>query len=110
MTCRVSSDFAGNGRLESSPIDLGCEVQILLNGSDPNDSPVIVGMLPNAGGCVVPSVVNGQPITETLMRETHVLVTPYGMQFQVGDEWRMDAVGNAGLHGATVTLADSGAG
>jgi len=116
VPCRVSAPFAAKMELESNPIAQGCEVLVVLPGGDANESPMIVGQMSNSGDCPVPLAFRAQgtesaptPITESLMLDTHVLITEHSKRQQVGAYWRCDATDAAGLHAEGVTLADPNA-
>ena len=84
IPCRVASTFgdSAQGRLE--PVARGAEVVVCFPSGDPNDQPVILGVLFAPGGNPVPTSVNGLANTEALVLAAHVLVTARDVRWQAG--------------------------
>lgn len=106
VPCRLSTVFAGNGTLRSSPPGRGCLVSVLLTEGNPNTDPMIVGML-SANDCPVPETVNGTTIDEAYALGAHILVTDKAVDEQVAGDRRVQT-GSGSVHrllGESVELA-----
>lgn len=109
VACRVAWPYAASGAANSSPVQRGVLVACVLPEADLNGTPVIVGMLSTSGE-PVPETVNGQDIDEAYAKATHIFVTEYDVQQEVGERWRTSATQRATLEAPEVRLADEDAG
>jgi hypothetical protein len=86
----VGAAFATGGGTRIDPPTLGCEVLVAIPDGDPNANPVVVAQLHNSE-CAPPATVNGDALDEAKAAGTHVLVTPHGVDQQVGGDRRVSA-------------------
>lgn len=107
VPCRVAASFGASGSGRFEPQLRGAEVVVLITDGDPNVGPVILGVLHNPQSLPVPSSVNGDGIDEAKALDSHILVTPYGVDEQVGGRWRVIAVEDAILQGLLVKLGEN---
>lgn len=90
-TCRVSQALAANASGTSTPVSRDCEVVLLMIQGEFRVPPVILGQVHNADGCVAPSSVNGQEITEEFALATQFVVSPYAVEEQYAGDRRVSA-------------------
>ena len=91
VPCRMGDVFAQQGGTKSNPPGPGCEVLVAITDGDANSNPVIVARMHNAGGCEVPTSVNGDDLTETKALADHIVVTTKGSDEQYGGDRRITA-------------------
>lgn len=108
IPCRLGSSFTGNDALRSEPIARDCLVVVMIPGN-PNDECTIACQLPTVG-CEPPSEVNGTELNEEYALVNHVLVTPHGVDEQIGGDRRIKTDGTHRILGPSIELADEGAG
>lgn len=108
LPCRLGSGFAADVGLRSDPPTPGGLVVVLIPGN-PNEECTIIAALP-CEGQAPPSEVNGESLTEEYAMANHVLVTPHGVDEQIGGDRRIKTGGTHMLLGPLVELADEDAG
>lgn len=108
ITCKVSASFGANeqGRLE--PVTRDALVLISIPCGNTNTAPTIIGYAP-CDDCAPPPNVNGTDIDEAYALANHILVTPHGVDEQVGGDRRIKTDGTHRILGPNVELADEGA-
>lgn len=105
FAARLAQGWSGDGAGSYDPPSRDSLVAVVVMGGNPNAVCWIVGRA-STPDLAAPTEVNGQSIDEDFAKEHHILVTPHGVQQQIGKEVRIEAQDRATLAGSEVRLQD----
>lgn len=104
IPARVPLAFLTDGAILSHPITAGSFLAVSFAGGDPNELPIVEGLL-FADGAAPPTHVNGRDIDAALIAGAHVFVTPHDLEAETTGNARIKAV-DLRLLGSTVKLVE----